>query len=109
LACFDACRSSLVCNGSGGSRREAPGWQAGAPGGGVRPQPGEAGYLEERLAGVGAALAKRISVVGTFNPLAAAGLGGADATERTARNTVQIAKHTRRVAEAAVTGVLTFA
>ncbi|MBK8915049.1 MAG: hypothetical protein IPM64_10705 [Phycisphaerales bacterium] len=74
-----------------------------------RPKPGNAGDLEEQLAGIGAALSNRISVVGTFNPLSVAGLGGGDAVERTARHTEQIAKNTKRLADAAVTGGLTFA
>ncbi len=82
--------------------------QAAAEPGIGRPKPGEPADLEERLAGVGAALAKRISVVGTFNPLAAAGLGGADAAERTARNTEQIARNTKRLADASLTQRLAF-
>lgn len=65
--------------------------------------------LEDQLAGLGDLLARKISVTGTFNPLAAAGLGAGDAEERTARNTEQIARHTKRLADAAVTGGLTFA
>ncbi len=63
--------------------------------------------LEDQLAGLGDLLARKISVTGTFNPLAVAGLGGGDAEERTARNTEQIARHTKRLAETA--GRLTFA
>ncbi|MBI5864317.1 MAG: hypothetical protein HZB38_07405 [Planctomycetes bacterium] len=65
--------------------------------------------LEDRLAGLGDLVAKKISVTGTFNPLAAQGLGAGDADERTARATEQTAKHTKRLADAAVTGGLTFA
>jgi len=63
--------------------------------------------LEDQLAGLGDLLARKISVTGTFNPLAVAGLGGGDAEERTARNTEQIARHTKRLVETA--GRLTFA
>ncbi|MBW7905433.1 MAG: hypothetical protein LC135_02960 [Phycisphaerae bacterium] len=65
--------------------------------------------LEDRLAGLGDLVAKKISVTGTFNALAAQGLGAGDAEERTARATEQTAKHTKRLADAAVTGGLTFA
>lgn len=65
--------------------------------------------LEERLAGLGDLVARKISIVGTFNPLAAQGLAGGDAEERTARATEQTAKHTKRLADAAITGGLTFA
>ncbi len=66
------------------------------------------GDLKDQLAGIADVLAGKISVTGTFNPAALLGLGG-DAEERTARNTEQIAKHTKRLADAAVTGGLTFA
>ncbi len=66
------------------------------------------GDLKDQLEGIADVLAGKISVTGTFNPAALLGLGG-DAEERTARNTEQIAKHTKRLADAAVTGGLTFA
>ncbi|MEW6199806.1 MAG: hypothetical protein AB1601_14230 [Planctomycetota bacterium] len=77
-------------------------------GGGPRRTPGDplAG-LDDLLSGVGNLLAQKISVTGTFNPLAAAGLGGGDAVERTARATEETARHTKRLAESA--GRLTFA
>ena len=77
-------------------------------GGGPRRTPGDplAG-LDDLLNGVGNLLAQKISVTGTFNPLAAAGLGGGDAVERTARATEETARHTKRLAESA--GRLTFA
>ena len=77
-------------------------------GGGPRRTPGDplAG-LDDLLNGVGNLLAQKISVTGTFNPLAAAGLGGGDAVERTARATEETARHTKRLAETA--GRLTFA
>ncbi len=77
-------------------------------GGGPRRTPGDplAG-LDDLLSGVGNLLAQKISVTGTFNPLAAAGLGGGDAVERTARATEETARHTKRLAETA--GRLTFA
>ncbi|HQL54778.1 MAG TPA: hypothetical protein PLQ87_08715, partial [Phycisphaerae bacterium] len=65
--------------------------------------------LEDQLAGLGDFLARKITVTGTFNPLAAAGLGAGDADERTARNTEQIARHTKRLADAAAVGRLSFA
>jgi len=65
--------------------------------------------LEDQFADLGDFLARKITVTGTFNPLAAAGLGGGDAVERTAQNTEQIAKHTKRLADAAAVGRLSFA
>ena len=65
--------------------------------------------LEDQLAGLGDFLARKITVTGTFNPLAATGLGAGDAVERTARNTEQIARHTKRLADAAAVGRLSFA
>jgi len=65
--------------------------------------------LEDRLSGIGDAIAARISVRGTFNALAVQGLAGsADAAERTAGATEQTAKNTKRLADAARTGGLTF-
>jgi len=65
--------------------------------------------LEDRLAGIGDAIAARISVRGTFNALAVQGLAGsADAAERTASATEQTAKNTKRLADAARDGGLTF-
>jgi len=65
--------------------------------------------LEDRLTGIGDAIAARISVRGTFNALAVQGLAGsADAAERTASATEQTAKNTKRLADAARTGGLTF-
>jgi hypothetical protein len=58
---------------------------------------------------LGDLLAGKISVTGTFNAVAAAGLAaGDDAAERTARATEQTAKHTKRLAEAAAAGGLRF-
>ncbi|MCK6458073.1 MAG: phage tail tape measure protein, partial [Phycisphaerae bacterium] len=66
--------------------------------------------LEDRLAGIGDALAQKISVTGTFSAAAVHGLGtGSDAMERTARASEQTARHTKRLAEAASIGGLTFA
>ncbi len=64
--------------------------------------------LEDRLAGLGDRLARKISVTGTFNPAAIAGLGGGNVAERTARASEQTAKNTKRLVDAAVTGGLTF-
>jgi hypothetical protein len=65
--------------------------------------------LEDRLAGLGDTIARKISVTGTFNPAAIAGLGGGNAAERTARASEQTAKNTKRLVDAANTGGLTFA
>lgn len=65
--------------------------------------------LEDRLKGIGDVLARQISVRGTFNPLAAFGLGASSPVERTARAAEETAKNTKRLADAAVTGGLTFA
>lgn len=76
----------------------------------VRRGPGDLlADLEDRLAGIGDAIAARISVRGTFNALAVQGLAGsADAAERTASATEQTAKNTKRLADAARIGGLTF-
>jgi hypothetical protein len=66
-------------------------------------RPGEQAFDADAL---GNLLARKISVTGTFNPLALRGLGGDDAAQRTARATEETAKHTRRIAER---GGLTFA
>ncbi len=65
--------------------------------------------LDDRISGLADLMAQKLSVTGTFNPLAAAGLRAGDANERTARNTEQIAKHAKRLADAAATGGLKFA
>lgn len=65
--------------------------------------------LEDQFAGIGDALARKISVTGTFNAVAVQGLGAGDAVERTARATEQTAKHTKRIAESATAGGLRFA
>ncbi len=65
--------------------------------------------LEDRLAGLGDTIARKISVTGTFNPAAIAGLGGGNAAERTARASEQTAKNTKRLVDAANMGGLTFA
>ena len=79
-------------------------------GGPPRRRPGDplAG-LEDRLAGLGDLLARRITVTGTFNSLAAQGLGAGSVAERTARATEQTAQNTKRLADAAITGGLAFA
>jgi len=66
--------------------------------------------FEDRLAGLGEVIGKGISVRGTFNARGVQGLesdGGA--AERTAKATEQTAKHTKRLADAAQSGGLTFA
>lgn len=53
--------------------------------------------------------AARIDVRGTFNAMALRGLAGAnDAEQRTAAATEETARHTRRLAQAARNGELTF-
>ncbi len=76
----------------------------------VRRGPGDLlADLEDRLAAIGDAIASKIEVRGTFNALAVQGLAGsADAAERTASATEQTAKNTKRLADAARTGGLTF-
>jgi hypothetical protein len=65
--------------------------------------------FDERISGLGDLLAKGISVRGTFNAAGAQGLAaGNDAAERTARATEQTARHTKRLADAAGTGGLSF-
>ncbi|MCA9251267.1 MAG: hypothetical protein KDA54_09035 [Phycisphaerales bacterium] len=64
--------------------------------------------LEDRLSGLGDTVARKLSVVGTFNPAAIAGLGGGNAAERTARASEQTAKNTKRLVDAANTGGLRF-
>ncbi|MEX2218846.1 MAG: hypothetical protein WD749_08805 [Phycisphaerales bacterium] len=66
--------------------------------------------FEDRLTGLGEAIGKGISVRGTFNSRAAQGLASDSGTaERTAKATEQTAKHTKRLADAAQNGGLTFA
>ncbi len=65
--------------------------------------------LEDRFAGIGDMLARKISIAGTFNPAGVQGLGAGTAAERTARATEQTAKHTKRIADATTTGGLRFA
>ncbi|HNO80609.1 MAG TPA: hypothetical protein PKN33_21385 [Phycisphaerae bacterium] len=65
--------------------------------------------LEEKLSGIGDTIARKLSVTGTFNPAAIAGLGGGgNAAERTARSSAQIAKNTKRLVDAATTGGIVF-
>jgi len=85
-------------------RKEVEG--AAAPG---RPTTDPLAGLDDRISGLADLMARKLSVTGTFNPLAAAGLGAGDAEERTARNTEQIARHTKRLADAAAVGRLSFA
>jgi len=76
------------------------------------PEGGQRGLLDnlaDRLEGLGDMIANKITVTGTFNPIAVRGLGvTSDANERTAKAAEKTAKHTKRLAEAAVTGGLTF-
>jgi len=64
--------------------------------------------LEDRLKGIGDALARQISVTGTFNPAALFGLGASSPIERTAKAAEETAKNTKRLVEKARHG-LTFA
>ena len=65
--------------------------------------------FENRIAGLGATLARGISVRGTFNAAAVQGLlGSADAAERTAEATEQTARNTKRLVDASRTGGLAF-
>lgn len=77
------------------------------------PQAGPRGMLDglaDRLEGLGDVIANKITVTGTFNPVAVQGLAaGNDAAQRTAAASEQTAKHTKRLVDAAVTGGLTFA
>jgi len=65
--------------------------------------------LDDRISGLADLMAGKLSIMGTFNPMAVAGLGAASAEERTAQNTEQIAKHTKRLVDAATVGRLSFA
>lgn len=64
--------------------------------------------LEDRIVGLGNALAAKLSTVGTFNPLALAGLGTTSTLDRLARSTEQTARNTKRLADAAQGGRLVF-
>ncbi len=64
--------------------------------------------FDDQIDGLGDLLAKGISVRGTFNAAGAAGLGGGDSAERTARATEQTAKNTKRLVDAMGTGGLAF-
>lgn len=66
--------------------------------------------LHDRLAGLGDAVASRVSISGTFNSTAIKGLAaGRGAAERTAQATEQTAKHTQQIARAVRFGGATFA
>ncbi|MBN2581478.1 MAG: phage tail tape measure protein [Planctomycetes bacterium] len=70
------------------------------------------GNLENSLSGLGDMLqqtADKITVTGTFNAAAVAGLGAGDAAERTAKATEETAKNTKKLAQSAQSGGLTFA
>lgn len=67
--------------------------------------------LEEQLGGIGDRLDQtqaKLSVSGTFNALAVRGLGGGSPAERTAKATEETAKHTKKLAQEAQHGGLTF-
>jgi hypothetical protein len=67
------------------------------------------GRLQEGLAGLGAAIERGVAVRGTFNALAVQSLAaGDDTAERTAKATEQTAKNTRRLADSAQSGGLSF-
>ena len=69
--------------------------------------------LFQKLAGVGAAIdlaAKRtVGVRGTFNAMAARGLGAGGAAERTAKATEEVAKNTKQLVDEAKDGGVVFA
>ena len=66
--------------------------------------------FQDRIAGLGQAIARGATVRGTFNAAAAQGLlGSADAQERTANATAQTARNTKQLVNASRTGGLTFA
>jgi len=67
------------------------------------------GRLQEGLAGLGAAIERGVVARGTFNALAVQSLAaGDDTAERTAKATEQTAKNTRRLADSAQSGGLSF-
>ncbi len=67
------------------------------------------GRLQEGLAGLGAAIERGVAVRGTFNALAVQSLAaGDDTAERTAKASEQTAKNTRRLADSAQSGGLSF-
>ena len=67
------------------------------------------GRLQEGLAGLGAAIERGVAIRGTSNALAVRSLAaGDDTAERTAKPTEQTAKNTRRVADSAQSGGLSF-
>ncbi len=67
------------------------------------------GELQDRIAGVGQAIARGVTVRGTFSAAGVQGLlGAADAQERTADATEQTARNTKRLLDAARNGGLTF-
>ena len=64
--------------------------------------------LKDVIANIAKDLTGRVSVTGTFNAAALAGLGAGDTADRTARATEQTARNTKRLVDAANTGGLTF-
>jgi len=86
------------------AKREA----AEAEGGPSRPPGDLLSRFDDQIDGLGDLIAKGISVRGTFNAAGAAGLGGGDSAERTARATEQTAKNTKRLVDAMGTGGLAF-
>ncbi len=70
------------------------------------------GKIRTSLSGLGdlleTARERTINVMGTFNPAALRSLGVGGFEERIARNTEQIAQHTKRLADAAAVGRLSF-
>jgi hypothetical protein len=82
------------------------------PPGGLKSPEELVGNLENSLSGLGDMLqqtADKITVTGTFNAAAVSGLGAGDAAERTAKATEETAKHTKKLAQSAQSGGLTFA
>ena len=86
-------------------KKRLPGGRERAPSG----KPKLPADLKDQLEGIGDALARQVSVTGTFNSAALFGLGASSPIERTAKAAEETAKNTKRLADAAVTGGLTFA
>ena len=82
------------------------------PPGGLKKPDELIGDLENTLSGLGDTLeqtAAKITVTGTFSAAAVAGLGAGNAAERTAKASEETAKNTKKLAQSAQSGGLTFA
>ncbi len=105
---LDAARQALndAVAAAAQKRQDHDGGPGSAPG---RPRLDLPGDLDERLASLGTLMAQKISAIGTFNPAAVREFGASDVAQRTARATEETAKHTKKLADAALTGGLKFA